>query len=430
MSSATDTAAPASRLPGLGESLPYFSQTGCIYLDWNATTPVFPEVAEAMRPYLTAFGNPSSAHAYGRPCNEAVDLARRQVAAMVGAEPGEVHFTSCGTEADAWAIWGAVMAARKRHGNGVLPHVVSSCIEHPAVVETLASLAAQGLLTHTAVPVNEEGLVSPADVAAAIRPETVLVTVMHSNNEVGSVQPIAELAALARERGVLMHSDAAQSLGKVAVDVKELGVDMLTIVGHKFGAPKGVAALYIRQGVQIERLLCGGGQEFGRRAGTESVLLLVGLGTAAAIVSRELPATAAHMAALRDSLQEQLLAGLPAGTARVNGPAEPAARLPNTLSIGIAGIQASTLLAELSDRLAASAGAACHSNGGAVSAVLRAMGVPTQPALGTLRLSVGRHTTQADVDAAAQMILDYVKRHQGQQGAAGGQQHQQNGAAT
>lgn len=178
----------------------------------------------------------------------------------------------------------------------------------------------------------------------------------------------------------------------------------------QFGAPKGVAALYIRRGVQIERLLCGGGQEFGRRAGTESVLLLAGLGAAAAIVSRELPATAAHMAALRDSLQQQLLAGLPAGVARVNGPAEPAARLPNTLSIGILGIQASSLLAELSERLAASAGAACHSSGSAVSSVLRAMGVPTTHAVGTLRLSVGRHTTQADVDAAVQMILEYVRR--------------------
>lgn len=184
----------------------------------------------------------------------------------------------------------------------------------------------------------------------------------------------------------------------------------------QFGAPKGVAALYIRRGVQLERLLCGGGQEFGRRAGTESVLLLAGLGAAAAIVTRELPVTADHMAALRDSLQGQLLAGLPAGAARVNGPAEPAARLPNTLSIGIAGIQASTLLGELSERLAASAGAACHSSGGAVSSVLRAMRVPTAHAMGTLRLSVGRHTTQADVDAAAQMILESARRQLQQQG--------------
>ncbi|KAL4433218.1 hypothetical protein ABPG77_003266 [Micractinium sp. CCAP 211/92] len=410
MSPDADTDGHPSPLPGLGESLPYFTKTGCTYLDWNATTPVFPEVAEAMQPYLAAFGNPSSAHAFGRPCKEAVDLARRQVAAMVGAESDEIHFTSCGTEADAWAIWGAAMAARSRHGSGFLPHVVTSCIEHPAVLETLASLSAHGLLSYTAVPANEEGLVSAADVAAAIQPDTVLITVMHSNNEVGSVQPIAELSALARLRGILMHSDAAQSVGKVAVDVGQLGVDMLTVVGHKFGAPKGVAALYIRRGVQIERLLCGGGQEFGRRAGTESVLLLAGLGAAAAIVSRELPATAAHMAALRDSLQQQLLAGLPAGVARVNGPAEPAARLPNTLSIGIAGIQASSLLAELSERLAASAGAACHSSGSAVSSVLRAMGVPTTHAVGTLRLSVGRHTTQADVDAAVQMILEYVRR--------------------
>lgn len=211
---------------------------------------------------------------------------------------------------------------------------------------------------------------------------------------------------------MLVHTDAAQSLGKVQVDVQALGVDLLTIVGHKFGAPKGVAALYIRRGVQLERLLCGGGQEGGRRAGTESVLQLAGLGAAAAVVTRELSDTSAHMAALRDSLQRQLLEGLPPGVARINGPSSDASRLPNTLSIGIAGIQASALLAELSEQLAASAGAACHSGGGhGISAVLRAMGVPTEHALGTLRLSTGRHSTQADVDAAVALILDYVRRH-------------------
>lgn len=449
MSAAAAAATPASRLPGLGEPLIYMAEVGCIYLDYNATTPVFPEAAQAMLPFLTAFGNPSSAHAYGRPCRQAVDLARRQVAAMVGAEPDEIFFTSCGTEADAWAIWGAVMSARRQRGPGFTPHVVTSCIEHPAVLETLAAYASQGLLTYTAVKVDGEALVSAADVAAALTADTVLVTVMHSNNEVGSIQPIAELSALVKAHNdssssssasasasasasgngsgsssrapILVHTDAAQSLGKVAIDVRQLGVDFLTIVAHKFGAPKGVAALYVRRGVVLERFLSGGGQESGRRAGTESVVLLAGLGAAAAVVSAELPAAAAHMACLRDSLQQQLLAGLPPGAARINGPANNAARLPNTLSIGIAGIQASALLAQLSELLAASAGAACHSGGGhGISAVLQAMGVPTQHALGTLRLSVGRHSTQAEVDAAARLIIDYCAAAAVEAGAAAG----------
>jgi cysteine desulfurase len=311
-------------------------------------------------------------------------------------------------------------------------------------------LAKQSLLTFTLVPVSAEGQVSIDDVARAMQPETVLLTFMHSNNEVGSLLSVAELARLAHRHGALMHCDAAQSLGKVAVDVEALGVDLLTIVsgswgtadclladclllrsvtmhrllslaatahtlclqvGHKFGGPKGVAALYVRQGVQLERLLCGGGQESGRRAGTESVVLLAGLGKAAELVTRELPATAAHMVALRDSLQQQLLAGLPPGVARVNGPADDAMRLPNTLSIGIKGISAAALLAELSEQLAASAGAACHSScDHGVSGVLQAMAVPTEHAVGTLRLSVGRHTTQWDVDRASTLILDYVAR--------------------
>ncbi|EFN56195.1 hypothetical protein CHLNCDRAFT_144931 [Chlorella variabilis] len=409
-------------MPRLGEPLPHIQASGCVYLDYNATTPIFPEAADEMRPFLTAFGNPSSAHAFGRPCKAAVDAARARVAAMVGADPDEIFFTSCGSESDNWAIWGAVMEARRQQraapdtsgAAAFLPHVVSSRIEHPAVIECLAMLAAQGLLEYTLVPVSCEGLVRVADVEAAMTPHTCLLTFMHSNNEVGSIQPVAQLAALARRAGALMHCDAAQSLGKVDVDVQQLGVDMLTVVAHKFGGPKGVAALYVRRGVRLERLLCGGGQEGGRRAGTENVVLVAGLGKAAELVSRELPATAAHMAAMRDSLQQQLLAGLPPSTALIHGPADDALRLPNTLSIGIRGIAAARLLAELSEQLAASAGAACHSGGGhGVSAVLQAMAVPTEHAVGTLRLSTGRHTTQQDVDRAAALILDYVQRHGG-----------------
>ncbi|KAI3426318.1 hypothetical protein D9Q98_008691 [Chlorella vulgaris] len=405
----TSSTAAATATSAVGEPLPHTQS--CIYLDYNATTPVFPEVADEMLPMLQKFGNPSSSHAFGRPCKDVVDVARARVAAMVGASPAEICFTSCGSESDTWAVWGTVMSARQRHGPGITPHVVSSCIEHPAIIECLSMLAKQSLLTFTLVPVSAEGLVSIDDVARAMQPETVLLTFMHSNNEVGSLLSVAELARLAHQHGALMHCDAAQSLGKVAVDVEALGVDLLTIVGHKFGGPKGVAALYVRQGVQLERLLCGGGQESGRRAGTESVVLLAGLGKAAELVTRELPATAAHMVALRDSLQQQLLAGLPPGVAQVNGPADDAMRLPNTLSIGIKGISAAALLAELSEQLAASAGAACHSScDHGVSGVLQAMAVPTEHAVGTLRLSVGRHTTQRDVDRASTLILDYVAR--------------------
>lgn len=226
------------------------------------TTPIFPEVSAAMQPFLTQhFGNPSSGHAYGRACKAALEAARKQVAAMVNATPSEIFFTSCGTESDAWAIWGACASARRRRGPGHVPHVVASAVEHPAVLQTLAALQAHGLLTYTLVAVDAEGCVAAADVAAAVTPDTALVTLMHANNEVGSLQPVAEAAAAARRAGatgMLVHSDAAQSLGKVAVDVRALGVDMLTVVGHKLGAPKGVAALFVKQGVDPEPLLCGG----------------------------------------------------------------------------------------------------------------------------------------------------------------------------
>jgi cysteine desulfurase len=392
---------------GLGASLPFMGQA--IYLDYNATTPIWPEVADAMRPYLECFGNPSSGHAFAAPCRDAVALARRQVAALVGASPEEIQFCSCGTEADNWAVWGAVAAARLARP-GVTPHVVTSAVEHPAILEHLQQLQTLGLATYTAVGVTPEGLVRPADVAAALVPgATALVTVQHANNEVGALQPVAEIAAIARRAGALMHSDAAQSVGKVPVDVSALGVDLLSVVGHKLGAPKGCAALYIREGVRLERLLCGGGQERGRRAGTESVLLIAGLGAAAAVAEAELPAAARHAASLRGRLEALLVEGLPPGSTRINGPADPALRLPNTLSIGVRGLQAAALLHQLRERLAASAGAACHSAGAGpeVSGVLRAMGVPLEFAAGTLRLSVGRHSTVADVEAGAALIIEY-----------------------
>lgn len=408
---------------GIGVPLPHLQS--CIYMDYNATTPIFPEVRDAMLPFTFELsGNPSSGHAHGRKTAAAVREAREAVAALVNAASAdEIRFVGCGTEADNWAIVGAVMAARRRWrvggGNGdggdTLPHVVTTSIEHPAVLECLEALRRDGLCEFTAVGVDGAGVVSAADVAAAIRPgRTVLVTVMHSNNEVGSIQPVAEIAAAARATGALMHSDAAQSVGKTPVDVQALGVDLLTVVGHKFGAPKGVAALYVRRGVEIDALLRGGGQEFGARAGTESVLLIAGLGAAAALARRELAPLSAHMAARRDELEAALLGGFAAmgAEARVNGPAEASARLPNTLSLSVRGLDAARLLADLSDRLAASAAAACHTGSHArVSAVLAAMGVEDAAwGAGTLRLSVGRHTGSEVRDAAALILAEARKQ--------------------
>ena len=414
---------------GLGSPLPRAPEHGdCVYLDYQATTPVWPEVAEAAAPYLQLhWGNPSSGHAFGRPCAAAVSSARGAVATLVRASPSEILFTSCGSEADNHAIYGALAAeeARRRAGatSKKLPHVVTSNIEHPAIEECLKVLEAEGRLRATYVPCDGEGRVGADAVAAAVTKETILVTVMHSNNEVGAVQPVAAIAAAARAASVaagapkgalLVHSDAAQSIGKLAIDVAAEGVDLLTIVGHKFGAPKGVAALYVRSGVgaagTFGKFVHGGGQEAGRRAGTECVVLQVALGKAAEIATAELPRTAAHMAAMRTLLLELLTDGLGPEIVRVNGPADAAHRLPNTLSVGLVGVRSSELLATLSESVAASAGAACHTDHAAVSAVLRAMEVPHAQAVGTLRLSTGRHTTEAEVRRAAALIIAEAKR--------------------
>eukprot|EP00882_Tetradesmus_deserticola_P005335 GHRQ01005615.1.p1 GENE.GHRQ01005615.1~~GHRQ01005615.1.p1 ORF type:complete len:482 (+),score=150.15 GHRQ01005615.1:1005-2450(+) len=396
---------------GVGSKLPHLSE--CVYLDYNATTPIFPEVAESMKPYTyEIFGNPSSVHAYGRQARAAVDKARRQVAELISCAPSEVCFTSCGTESDNWALWGAVMARRSSSQQG-LPHVVTSQIEHPAVTACLRSMADMGLCTYTTIPVNAQGLVSAADVVAALTPDTVLVSIMHSNNEVGALQPVGEIAAAVRQAApsCLIHSDAAQSMGKVAVDVQELGVDLLTLVGHKFGAPKGVAALYVRRGVQLANLLNGGSQESGRRGGTENVVLLAALGAAAELARSEAAEAAAHMRRMRDRLASGLLAALPAHLVRVNGPDDASLQLPNTLSISVRGLSAPSLLQMLADKLAASAGAACHSSyGPAVSPVLQAMRLHPDYAVGTLRLSTGRHTTADEVDAAVQLIVGAARK--------------------
>ena len=366
-----------------------------IYLDYNATTPIDPEVATAMQPYLTEhFGNPSSAHWYGQQTHLAVVKARQQVAALLQCAPDEIVFTSGGSEANNYAIIGTAMARRQR-GN----HIITSAIEHPAVIEVCKYLETQGFVV-TYLPVDGDGWIDPQAVEQAIRPETILITIMHANNEVGTIQPIAAIADIAKCYDIVMHTDAAQSVGKIPTEVDALGVDLLSIAGHKVYAPKGVGALYIRQGMTLQKLIHGADHERHHRAGTENVLGIVGLGSACAIARRDLAQNMAHMRAMRDRLAAGLLRQWPA--ARVNGPSE--ARLPNTLSISFPHIEANQLLAAM-DGVAASSGAACHSDTVDVSSVLAAMHVPLDYAMGTLRFSTGRMTTAADIDHAIAIVI-------------------------
>ena len=370
-----------------------------IYLDYNGTTPHAPEVISAMRPFLeNAFGNPSSSHWYGIRPKRAVEQARRQVAALLACAPAEVVFTSGGTESNNHAIRG-VAAALSGRGR----HIVTSAVEHPAVLAVCRHLEARGGAV-TVVPVDGQGLVDPAAVAAAIRPDTILISLMHANNEVGTIQPLAEVAALARPRGILVHSDAAQSVGKIPVDVAALGVDLLSVAGHKLYAPKGVGALYIRRGVGLEKLLHGAGQENGRRAGTENVLEIVGLGQACELAAQDLEANRARLQTLRDRLQALLFASL--DDVRRNG--HPVKRLPNTLSVSFKGLEANRILEEIGLEVAASAGAACHADTVAVSHVLEAMALPLEWAKGTLRFSLGRMTSAAEIERAAAVVIAAV----------------------
>ena len=372
-----------------------------IYLDYNATTPVDPAVAEAMLPYLHEhFGNPSSTHPFGVATRTAVEKARRQVAALIGARPEEVIFTSGGTESNNTVILGVAHSLRDKGR-----HIITSAVEHPAVLEPCHALERDGFRV-TTVSVDGTGRVDPEAVARAITPETILITIMHANNEVGTIQPIAEIGAIASERNILMHTDAAQSIGKIRVDVDELGVDFLSLAGHKLYAPKGVGALYLRTGRELPSLLHGAAHEGGRRAGTENVLLVVGLGKACELAAERLPVVGTHSEVLRDRLWQRLSAAVPA--ARRNG--DPGQCLPNTLSISFPNVDATTLLAEVDDRVAASAGAACHAEGVDLSTVLEAMHVPLEYAMGTVRLSVGRSTTPQDVDTAVEDLDGAVDR--------------------
>jgi len=367
-----------------------------VYLDYNATTPIDPRVAEAMQPFLSdGFGNPSSTHAEGRKAKAALEQSREQVARCLGCDdPTEVVFTSGGSESNNLAIRGLVEA----RGGG---HVITSAVEHPAVLEVVIALEIEGRIDLSIVGVDRFGRVDPEAVAGAFRDDTVLVSLMLANNEVGTLQPVAEVAALCRERGVTVHTDAAQAVGKVPVDVEDLGVDLLSVAGHKLYAPKGIGALFIRDGLRIEPQIRGAGHESGRRAGTENVLLAVGLGKACELVRQEVEAEQGKLAGLRDRLS----AGLRAGRDDLIEHGHPEHRLPNTLSMAFPGYIADELLERLTDELAASAGAACHAGAATVSHVLQAMRVDPEVAAATVRLSVGRFTTEEDVERGAELIL-------------------------
>lgn len=373
-----------------------------IYLDYNATTPIAKEVADAMLPYLYEhFGNPSSSHDYGLLAKQAVENARKQVANAINCEAQEVIFTSGGTESNNIALRGYAYANRNKG-----QHIITSAIEHPAVIEVCRYLETQGFLV-TSLPVDRFGLVNPSDLEKALTPGTILVSIMHANNEVGTIEPIRELADLAHAAGAIFHTDAAQTLGKIPVDVQALGVDLLSIAGHKLYAPKGVGALYLRNGLKLKKLMYGANHEAGRRPGTENVLEIVGLGKACEIAQRDLSQNMSHFEKMRDRLHMGLQSALPEGSFLLNG--HPKWRLPNTLSLGFHQVKANTFLADLGDQVAASAGAACHSDDINLSPVLEAMGVPIEYGMGTIRFSVGRHTSEDQIDQAIEILVKSLR---------------------
>lgn len=369
-----------------------------LYFDYQATTPVDPVVLAAMLPYLSeSFGNPSSGHAYGQSARHAVANAREQLAKLLHAEAEEITFTATGTEANNLAIKGWVAPKQRR---GEHPHIVTSTIEHPATLAPCKHLASLGCRL-TVVTVDRWGVVNLDELKLALRQPTALVSIMHSNNEVGTLQPIRAIAHLAHEAGALLHCDAAQSVGKVAVNVKELEVDLLTVVGHKLYAPKGVGALYVRKGIALEPVIHGAGQESGRRAGTENVPYIVGLGKAAELAQQSLPQSTGHLQQLRDrlwlGLQEKF-----GDRVILNG--HPTNRLPGTLNVSFLGCIGSELLSRIPE-IAASTGSACHEGQVHVSPVLTAMGIAPEIARGAVRFSVGRYTIEAEVDQALRLIV-------------------------
>ena len=374
-----------------------------VYLDHNATTPVLPEVVDRMTAALRdEFGNPSSVHHFGQQAKAAIDEARTHVATLLGADPAEVLFTSGGTESDNIAIRGAAEALEPAGRR----HLIATGIEHEAVLNTLKALAKRGWRT-TLLPVGQSGIVSPDALRTALADDTALVSVMHANNEIGTIQPIADLARIAHDRGALFHTDAVQSAAKVPVNVKTLGVDMLSISAHKFYGPKGVGALWIRRGLRVLPLLTGGRQERSRRAGTENVAGIVGMGVAARIARAKMADEGARLSTLRDRLEAEILAAVP-GTA-VNG--APAPRVPNTTNLSFDRVEAESLLIALDlEGIAVSTGSACSSGTLEPSHVLKAMGFSAHRAQNSIRFSLGASNTNAEIDRVAAVLPKIVEK--------------------
>ena len=373
-----------------------------IYMDNAATTRVSEPVLQAMLPYLTdIFGNPSSVHGFGRDARRALDAAREQVANALGAKVNEIYFTGCGTEADNWAIRGAAYARRNKG-----KHIITSAIEHHAVLHTCEQLAKEGFDV-TYLPVDEYGLVSVQSLEAAMREDTILVTIMAANNEIGTIEPIAELAAVAKAHGALFHTDAVQAIGSIEFNVKEMGIDMLSLSGHKFHAPKGVGALYIRSGLKIDRLIQGGAQERTQRAGTENLASIVGMGKAIEIAAAKVKEHNEYLKTLRDHMISRILTEIPA--TRLNGHAEQ--RLPGNVNVSIRYIEGEALLLSLDIKgIAASSGSACTSGSLDPSHVLLAIGLPHEIAHGSLRLSLSEDNTMEEVDYAVDALKEIVNR--------------------
>lgn len=367
-----------------------------IYLDHNATTPVDTQVLDAMLPYFSSdFGNAASIHTVGQRARAAVETAREQVAALLGARPQEIVFTSGGTESDNHAIFGIV-----RNAPGATKHVITTAIEHEAVLNTCQALQKEGVDV-TYLSVGADGLTYPEALRDAIRPQTCLITVMHANNELGAVQPLEEIGRIAAQNDIYFHTDAVQSVGKLPVDVEKLGVDLLSLSGHKFYAPKGVGVLYIRGGTRLKQLLYGGHHQRGFRPGTENVPGIVGLGKAAELARHALAQDAARITALRDTLEQGLVARVP--HARINAAA--ASRTPNTTNITFPGIEGEALIIALDmNGIACSTGAACSSGAVEPSHVLTAIGLAPDAARASIRFSLGRHTTQAEIDYTLEAV--------------------------
>lgn len=378
-----------------------------IYLDYNATTPILPEVSKAMQPFiLKYFGNPSSSHWYGVQTNTAIEKARHQVARLLNCNVNEIVFTSGGSESNNYAIKGTAFANRAK-GN----HIITSSVEHPAVIEVCKYLESMGFKI-TYIPVDQYGVIDPGQLEKSITSSTILISIMHANNEVGTIQPIKEISEIAQNNKIIFHTDAAQSIGKINTDVKELGVDLLSVAGHKLYAPKGIGALYIKNGIKLEKLIHGAKQEKNRRAGTENIMQIVGLGEACRLASDNLKKNFNHLKKMRDRLEnglkkahkDQKINGT--DLIKINGHAKQ--RLPNTLSISFYGIESNKLLSSIENIVAVSTGSACHAGGVHVSDTLKAMNVPKKYAMGTLRISTGKMTTEQEIDKAIDVITKAV----------------------